>query len=607
MNNLRQYSDFIFINALMAMVWATRYFLYFPDTPYEWIQSSYTVAAVIGHFALLTILLALPLLLFLALPKKVFGVLSSIWFILAWSLLVIDSTVYEFYRFHINMAILQMFAAGQVIEIPLVAWLALVCVLLVGVGLQYTLWGFIDKHRARFKRLTKYGWVSIFVCIVYSQGISIWANATGYQKVKVVDLYLPLYHPTTANSLLSDWGWIDLQALQQKQAQAPQIKTKLAYPVRPLVVQPPQHKTNIILILIDSWRIDSLSQEVMPNLYKASQQGISFANHISSGNATRMGTFGLFYGLPGPYWKPILANKKPTLLLDSLQQQGYQLGIFASAQLAYPEFSQTIFAGVENLRMGSNGATPAIRDQQVLQDWQRWYSQQNNRHHFSFLFFDSLHGYDFPDDYQHKFEPMSDANSPFNRGPDVDSTPLKNRYYTAAHYVDNLIAQVFDTLRQQDKFADSLIIVTGDHGEAFNDYGKNYWGHGSNFTPVQTRVPFIVLGKHAQQLQQTSKQLTSHYDLVPSIMQQFLGVTNDPKDYSIGQNLFTKGDDRQWNFVTDYNNYGLVDDEGAFSINVSGLYRHYDNQHQPQSDKKLDSKKMAYIMEVMSRFQAKEK
>jgi membrane-anchored protein YejM (alkaline phosphatase superfamily) len=38
------------------------------------------------------------------------------------------------------------------------------------------------------------------------------------------------------------------------------------------------------------------------------------------------------------------------------------------------------------------------------------------------------------------------------------------------------------------------VIVTSDHGEEFNDTGKNYWGHNGNFSPYQVAVPLLVRG-----------------------------------------------------------------------------------------------------------------
>ncbi|POF60458.1 choline-sulfatase, partial [Vibrio vulnificus] len=123
-----------------------------------------------------------------------------------------------------------------------------------------------------------------------------------------------------------------------------------------------------------------------PNMWKYAQSGVVFNNHIATGNATRTGIFGLFYGIPGTYWHGFLANQQSPVLIDRLQALDYQLGIFTAAQLRKPEFNQTVFTKVENLRIGSEGGRPSELDADLTQDWLAWYDQRDkSKPTFSFL------------------------------------------------------------------------------------------------------------------------------------------------------------------------------------------------------------------------------
>ena len=104
---------------------------------------------------------------------------------------------------------------------------------------------------------------------------------------------------------------------------------------------------------------------------------------------------------------------------------------------------------------------------------------------------------------------------------ETDPTPLLNRYRNSVHYVDALIGRVLDAMEQQGLLENSVIVVTGDHGQEFNDSRRNYWGHGSNFTRYQTGVPLLLYsptlppGVHRHR--------TTHFDIVPTLMRDHLG------------------------------------------------------------------------------------
>ncbi len=54
--------------------------------------------------------------------------------------------------------------------------------------------------------------------------------------------------------------------------------------------------------------------------------------------------FSQFYGLPANLWFPALDARVGSPLIDVLQQQDYQIKLFTSARLSYPEFDKTLLS-----------------------------------------------------------------------------------------------------------------------------------------------------------------------------------------------------------------------------------------------------------------------
>ncbi len=71
-----------------------------------------------------------------------------------------------------------------------------------------------------------------------------------------------------------------------------------------------------------------------------------------------------------------------------------------------------------------------------------------------------------------------------------DFTRLINAYDATIRYTDDHIAQVLDAVREAGVYDETVVIVTGDHGDSFGNHG-HYADHGLANEAV-TRVPMIV-------------------------------------------------------------------------------------------------------------------
>ncbi|HAV6897422.1 TPA: DUF3413 domain-containing protein [Vibrio vulnificus] len=603
---LHAHGWFILINALVLMLIASRYFAFLPEFPTDPLGITFILAGTWGQMTLLAAIIGLVTIPTLFLPKPFRNGTQALIASLGVATLFIDTIVFAQYRFHINAVVLELVMSGQIVSFPLITWLMVIGgVALLLAAQWWTIRWLENGAPVRALKLGRKFALLTFAALLATNAIHIWAAAHAYQPVTTVKRYLPLFYPATADKFMRKQGWVDEEALERQKALAFKRKNDLNYPLAPLQTQPVEKPLNIMLLVVDSWRADTFNADNTPNMWKYAQSGVVFNNHIATGNATRTGIFGLFYGIPGTYWHGFLANQQSPVLIDRLQALDYQLGIFTAAQLRKPEFNQTVFTKVENLRIGSEGSRPSELDADLTQDWLAWYDQRDkSKPTFSFLFYDAPHGYDFPADFEPKYEPMLKEVNYLKLNNDTDPTPFFNRYKTSVRYVDSMATKVLNKLKESGDLENTLVIITGDHGQEMNDNKLNFWGHNSNFTDAQVNVPFAIFGPgvDAAKMQWSSEALTSHQDVVPTLMKHYLGVTNDVKDYSVGEDLLGDAVKRDWIISSNYSGYAIITDDNILEVSGGGQYQFMDKTNRQLKDQQPNFTYLQQALEQISRF-----
>ncbi|ENM6635125.1 DUF3413 domain-containing protein [Vibrio vulnificus] len=603
---LHTHGWFILINALVLMLIASRYFAFLPEFPTDPLGITFILAGTWGQMTLLAAIIGLVTIPTLFLPKPFRNGTQALIASLGVATLFIDTIVFAQYRFHINAVVLELVMSGQIVSFPLITWLMVIGgVALLLAAQWWTIRWLENGAPVRALKLGRKFALLTFAALLATNAIHIWAAAHAYQPVTTVKRYLPLFYPATADKFMRKQGWVDEEALERQKALAFKRKNDLNYPLAPLQTQPVEKPLNIMLLVVDSWRADTFNADNTPNMWKYAQSGVVFNNHIATGNATRTGIFGLFYGIPGTYWHGFLANQQSPVLIDRLQALDYQLGIFTAAQLRKPEFNQTVFTKVENLRIGSEGSRPSELDADLTQDWLAWYDQRDkSKPTFSFLFYDAPHGYDFPADFEPKYEPMLKEVNYLKLNNDTDPTPFFNRYKTSVRYVDSMATKVLDKLKESGDLENTVVIITGDHGQEMNDNKLNFWGHNSNFTDAQVNVPFAIFGPgvDAAKMQWSTEALTSHQDVVPTLMKHYLGVTNDVKDYSVGEDLLGDAVKRDWIISSNYSGYAIITDDNILEVSGGGQYQFMDKTNRQLKDQQPNFTYLQQALEQISRF-----
>lgn len=384
-------------------------------------------------------------------------------------------------------------------------------------------------------------------------------------------------------------GLINAESGKRNLALASAIPDKgLNYPRQPIHQENLAKKSNLIFILIDSWYYKAFDSVAMPNLYAFSKQCEYYSHHYSGSNGTSMGLFSLFYSLPSTYWDNVLSTHASPVLVDLALQNGYVIKAFPSATLVDPPIDRTIFSSVTNLKTETTGDQSHDRDKQLTIDWtsisQNFRPGVSNEPVFAFLFYDALHAVSRPPDYPGPFQPEW-RNARFELlDSDTDPIPFLNLYKNAAHFLDSLVGVVLKDLKTKGLLENSWIIITGDHGQEFNDSKKNYWGHYSNYTKAQLQVPFMLYREGIKARKFTH--WTSHYDVVPTLLTDLFKATNPVEEYSFGQHLHESN--RDWLLVGNHDSFAIVQPDKITNVYQFRSLEVTDAQLNPLYDSAVD-------------------
>jgi hypothetical protein len=403
---------FSLFNSILLLLIATRYF----HGVDGFLTIFYVTIATLSHFITLSFLayLILYVPIVVIFPKKT---LAWTWAgsisVLCATLLVIDTFVYQLYRFHINGFVLELLFGGAGEQIFQFHWKQFLILLVTISGSILVVFAIAYAFFKSSLSLRLKGGIWLIAITILmmasSHFIHAWADAVNYTAITKSSRYFPLYFPTRAKTFMIDVGLVDSAGINNNRIeQTKHDEDDLDYPKNALQFEVKAEK-DIVMILIDSWHYSTMNRENMPNLYNFSRQSEVYTNHYSGSNGTRTGVFSLFYSIPGLYWDAVLASQTSSILIDGLLTNDYQIKAFASASLASPPFDRTIFKNVKNLNVTTKGGNASIRDQQITNDWLAMSQQQQNDSSssptFSFLFYDALHAISHPSDFKGPYQP----------------------------------------------------------------------------------------------------------------------------------------------------------------------------------------------------------
>ena len=448
--------------------------------------------------------------------------------------------------------------------------------------------------------------VACAVCFTITQAIHIVAYEVSDTRFTSITPQLPFYFPIRSHRNAVKYGR-QLSLIHESEASASAGEpgsVALQYPLRDAgcVAGPERTHKNVLVLLVESWRADAMDSVTTPRLAAFSKDASTFLDHFSSGNSTPSGVFPLFYGIHSTYWKAVKANNvriHNPVLIDALQDNGYAFGIFAKSDFKAHKIKEAVFRDID-VEEAFNGTTAHDNDRAMTDSLFAFMTAQrtSGRPFFGFGFYKSTHyNYDYPAD-SAPFQPARKLNVVRASAHD-DPTPMLNDYRNAVHYVDGLIGDLLQRMRTSGLLENTLVVVTGDHGEEFNDNHDNTWMHGGNFTQYQTRVPLVIYapGKPGRRV----STVTSEVDIAPTVLQEALHCGWNERDYSNGFNLFGQLPERRPIVSASYIHHALILGDKVFVVWPMYVQR-YDLSGRKTVTGWPDATAMRGAMEEITRF-----
>ncbi len=562
---------FALFNILLSLVIGSRY-LFIADWPTTLAGRIYSYVSIIGHFSFLvfaTYLLILFPLTFIVGSQRLMRFLSVILATAGMTLLLIDSEVFTRFHLHLNPIVWQLVINPDENEMARDWQLMFISVpVILLLELVFATWSW-QKLRSltRRRRFARPLAAFLFIAFIASHVVYIWADANFYRPITMQRANLPLSYPMTARRFLEKHGLLDAQEYQRRLIeQGNPDAVSVQYPLSELRYRDMGTGQNVLLITVDGLNYSRFEKQ-MPALAGFAEQNISFTRHMSSGNTTDNGIFGLFYGISPSYMDGILSTRTPAALITALNQQGYQLGLFSSDGFTSPLYRQALL---------SDFSMPSVRtqsDEQTATQWINWlgrYAQEDNRW-FSWV---SFNGTNIDDTNQQAFA---------------------RKYSRAAGNVDDQINRVLNALRDSGKLDNTVVIITAGRGIPLSEDEETFdWSHGHLQVPLVIHWP----GTPAQRI----NALTDHTDLMTTLMQRLLHVSTPASEYSQGQDLFNPQRRHYWVTAADNDTLAITTPKKTLVLNNNGKYRTYNLRGERVKDEKPQLSLLLQVLTDEKRF-----
>lgn len=264
---------------------------------------------------------------------------------------------------------------------------------------------------------------------------------------------------------------------------------------------------NVLLITIDTIRPDRLScystqYLTTPRIQSLAENGVVFDRAFAHNPSTLPSHTNILLGTT-PLHHGVHDNSKFRVkqdfltLAEYLKDKGYSTGAFIGAFPLDSRFglSQGFDVYDESYPSGSSYmfALAERKAEEVIQAALGWLEKQSSK------WFAWIHLWD-----PHTiYSPPEPFRSRFKHDP----------YSGEVAYVDSELGRLFDFLEQEELSENTLVILTGDHGEALGEHGElthNYFAYNSTlWIPLIISIPGINSGR--------IDEYVSHVDIFPTV------------------------------------------------------------------------------------------
>ncbi len=162
----------------------------------------------------------------------------------------------------------------------------------------------------------------------------------------------------------------------------------------------------------------------------------------------------------------------------------------------------------------------------------------------------------------HPYSVPSAYNGPFIGNSDII------KYKNAIHYSDFIIGKLIDFLKQNSLLENTLICVSGDHGESFGDRHYQNLLHNNYLYEENIRNFFMVINPNIKSNFIVSNKKGSVGDIMPTI----LSILNNENSKCMGQNLFSENYQQRIHYFYKHSfpgTWGLIDGKWKYTEEIT--------------------------------------
>lgn len=288
-----------------------------------------------------------------------------------------------------------------------------------------------------------------------------------------------------------------------------------------------QHNTNIILITIDALRPDHLGcygypVNTSPRINKIAKEGTVFKNNfaqsswtaasmVSMFTSTLPPTHGIFHGQvieDKVYYQEVLSDDFTTLP-EILKSAGYTTaGFSTNSHLTKKQGFDQGFDYFNDTCLWESA--DCVNNEAI-----KWIKDNSSEKFFLWIHYIDPHAefternndwYNPPGKYGMMYRPKN-LNAPKEKH--------ISGYDGKIRYTDDSVSQLIDSLKDNGAYDNSIIIITADHGEGFQEHGQ--WFHSETLYNEEIHIPLIIRLPHGRGLLTEVDANVRSIDIYPTI------------------------------------------------------------------------------------------
>ena len=349
---------------------------------------------------------------------------------------------------------------------------------------------------------------------------------------------------------------------------------------------------NLVFIIMESAGLDyafnpvQLNRIPMPFLHQISRRGLFLQNHFASANSSPRALFSIFSGI----------YEMPTRAMFSVRPDAYIpivsrfLGSNYESFLVTPGWLSSFFP---KRFFENNGLTEMYGFSELPSTYKVLGASRHKNEVDTVGFFldrvNSAREPFFAVYYSYAaHHPYYDYGERYHLLTDVKNDT--NRYYNNLFFLDIQFERILNSLEVTGLMNNTIVIVVGDHGQAFGQH-EGIWRHGTSSFNEEFRAPVIFYQPKLFPPKVISA-LTSHVDILPTILEA-MGIRYNRSLFQ-GESILQETFNRKYIFLI--NHGGTISSISKEKIKLTISYSQdrcwvYDLHRDPLEREKLDCHK----------------